>query len=382
MKKRIALFGSTGSIGKSTLNVVRAHPDLFEVTALIANKSIDALAAQIEEFHPRHAYITSRENAAVLRERFPALEVFCGEDGMTEIASQEDYDIGVSALVGVAGLSPTCHMIRHGKTVALANKEVLVTGGQMVMELAARCGARLVTVDSEHSAIMQCLNGENHSRIDKLLLTASGGPFFDKPITDDITPETALCHPTWKMGPKVTVDSATMMNKGFEIIEARWLFDIPPEKIEVVIHRQSLVHSMVQFTDGTIMANIAPANMEIPIAYALSCPDRLPNAHEKLDLFAIGQLRFERPDTAKFPCLRLAREAAAAGHSHQVVLNAANEVMVDAFLHRETSFTDIPRFVSDALACHEPTALSSVEDVLALDGEVRRKIREQLKGRA
>ena len=263
---------------------------------------------------------------------------------MEAISRLTDFDIGVSALVGVAGLRPTWNMIQNGKTVALANKEVLVAGGCLVMEAAKECRATLLTVDSEHSAIMQCLRGEKHAEIERILLTASGGPFFEKEITDDITPEEALRHPTWKMGPKITIDSATMMNKGFEVIEARWLFNVPVEKVQVVIHRQSIVHSMVEFRDGSIMANIAPPDMEIPIAYALSYPERMPAPH-RLDIFAMKALEFKAPDEEKFPCLRLAIEAAKSGHSAQVVLNAANEVLVARFLAGGLRFTDIPRGV-------------------------------------
>ena len=237
---------------------------------------------------------------------------------MEAISRLTDFDIGVSALVGVAGLRPTWNVIQNGKTVALANKEVLVAGGRLVMEAARKQNATLLTVDSEHSAIMQCLRGENHAEIERILLTASGGPFFEKEITDDITPEEALRHPTWKMGPKITIDSATMMNKGFEVIEARWLFNVPVEKVQVVIHRQSIVHSMVEFRDGSIMANIAPPDMEIPIAYALSYPERMPAPH-RLDIFAMKALEFKAPDEEKFPCLRLAIEAVKSGHSAQVV---------------------------------------------------------------
>ena len=239
------------------------------------------------------------------------------------------------------------------------------------MDAAKAHGAQLVTIDSEHSAIMQCLRGEEHKEIDRILLTASGGPFFDKPLDDSITPQQALAHPTWSMGPKITIDSATMMNKGFEVIEARWLFEIEPKDIQVVVHRQSLVHSMVQFVDGTIMANIAPTSMEIPIAYALDYPNRLPNDETKLDLFAIGSLRFEKPDLEKFTCLRLALEAAQAGHSHQVVLNAANEVLVAAFLAGRIPFTQIPKQIEEALRRHKSQKLSNIDEILALDAKTR-----------
>ena len=366
--KELAIFGSTGSIGCSTLNVVRQNQKRFGVSILAAGHNLEKLIEQIKEFSPRHVYIIEEKDAMTLREMFPKLDIYWGKDGMEKISSLTDFDIGVSALVGVAGLRPTWNMIRNGKTVALANKEVLVAGGRLVMDAARDYKAKLLTVDSEHSAIMQCLQGENHGEIRKILLTASGGPFFDKDITEDITPEDALRHPTWKMGPKITIDSATMMNKGFEIIEARWLFDVPVDKVQVVIHRQSIVHSMVDFQDGSIMANIAPPDMEIPIAYALSYPERIPARHS-LDIFAMKALEFKKPDYRKFPCLKLAMDAARAGHSAQVVLNAANEVMVAGFLAGEVRFTDIPKGVGAMLEHHNAKELNSVEEVLSLDND-------------
>ena len=352
--KELAIFGCTGSIGCSTLNVVRRERDRFAVSILTAGHNLQRLTEQIREFTPRHVYILEKQDAEALREQFPGLDIYWGKDGMEAISRLTDFDIGVSALVGVAGLRPTWNMIQNGKAVALANKEVLVAGGRLVMEAAKECRATLLTVDSEHSAIMQCLRGEKHAEIERILLTASGGPFFEKEITDDITPEEALRHPTWKMGPKITIDSATMMNKGFEVIEARWLFNVPVEKVQVVIHRQSIVHSMVEFRDGSIMANIAPPDMEIPIAYALSYPERMPAPH-RLDIFAMKALEFQKPDDEKFPCLRLAIEAAKSGHSAQVVLNAANEVLVARFLAGGLRFTNIPRGVGAMLSSTRPT---------------------------
>ena len=376
--KELAIFGSTGSIGCSTLNVVRQNQKRFGVSILAAGHNLEKLIEQIQEFSPRHVYIIEEKDAMTLREMFPKLDIYWGKDGMEKISSLTDFDIGVSALVGVAGLRPTWNMIRNGKTVALANKEVLVAGGRLVMDAARDYKAKLLTVDSEHSAIMQCLQGENHGEIRKILLTASGGPFFDKDITEDITPEDALRHPTWKMGPKITIDSATMMNKGFEIIEARWLFDVPVDKVQVVIHRQSIVHSMVEFQDGSIMANIAPPDMEIPIAYALSYPERIPARHS-LDIFAMKALEFKKPDYRKFPCLKLAMDAARAGHSAQVVLNAANEVMVAGFLGGEVGFTDIPKGVGAMLEHHNAKELNSVEEVLSLDNDIRRQTEEWIR---
>lgn len=374
--KKIAIFGSTGSIGESTLQIIRENPDLFEVVTLVAGKNIKKLIEQIKEFKPKNVYIISKENAEILRETFKNINIFCGDEGMEEISKLTDFDISISALVGIAGLRPTYNMIKNGKTVALANKEVLVAGGELIMKTAKENNSKLLTVDSEHSAIMQCLNGEENNKIDKILLTASGGPFFDKEISDKITVEDALNHPTWNMGPKVTIDSSTMMNKGFEIIEAKWLFNVEPEQIEVVVHRKSLVHSMVQFKDGTIMANIGPKSMQIPIAYALNFPKRLENNIEKLDLFEIVDLKFEKPDLKKFKCLKLAYDAIEKGHSFQVVLNAANEVLVDSFLNKKIKYTDIPNMLEKVMNLYGKRELKTIEDILEFDKEVKEKTRE------
>ncbi len=374
--KKVAIFGSTGSIGTSTLNVIRENPDLFRVVTLVAGKNVTKLVEQIEEFHPQNVYITSEENANLLKAKFPDLAVYYGEEGMEAISNLTDFDISVSALVGISGLKPTYNMIKHGKTVALANKEVLVTGGKIIMQTAKESGAKLLTVDSEHSAIMQCLNGEIENKISKILLTASGGPFFDKNISDSITVEDALNHPTWNMGKKVTIDSSTMMNKGFEVIEAKWLFDVEPSQIEVVVHRKSLVHSMVQFEDGTIMANIGPKSMQIPIAYALNYPKRLQNTIEKLDLFQIKDLVFEKPDLHKFQCLSLAYTAIEKGHCYQVILNAADEVLVDAFINQKITYTQIPSGIEKVMNLYEERALSTIDEILAFDKEVKEKTRE------
>lgn len=369
--KKIAIFGSTGSIGTSTLNVIRENPELFKVVTLVAGKNIEKLCEQIEEFGPQNVYIISEQDADIIRSKYHDINIYYGESGMEEISMLTDFDISISALVGISGLKPTYNMIKNGKTVALANKEVLVAGGKLIMNAAKQYGAKLLTVDSEHSAIMQCLNGEDTNPIDKILLTASGGPFFDKEINDDITVEDALNHPTWKMGAKVTIDSSTMMNKGFEIIEAKWLFDVDPDKIEVVVHKKSLVHSMVQFIDGTIMANIGPKSMQIPIAYALNYPNRLKNNIEKLDLFQIRELVFEKPDLEKFKCLRLAYDAIKKGHCYQVILNAADEVLVEAFLNKKIKYTDIPNGIEHMMNMYENKELNTVDEILNFDKEVK-----------
>lgn len=378
MKKRVNIFGSTGSIGTSTLNIIRNNSNLFEVSSLIAGNNINKLIEQIDEFKPKHVYIKSLENYNILKEKYKKLDIYYGEQGMEEISLLEDYDIGVSALVGIAGLKPTYNMITKGKTILLANKEVLVTGGKLIINASKKYKAKLLTVDSEHSAIMQCLNGEDSKKINKILLTASGGPFFDKEITDSITPDEALGHPTWKMGKKVTIDSSTMMNKGFEVIEAKWLFDVEPENIEVVVHQKSLVHSMVEFIDGSIIANIAPKSMEIPIAYALNYPNRLPNNIEKLDLFTIKTLEFLKPDLKKFKCLALAFKAINMGHSAQVVLNAADEVLVDYFLNGKIKYTEIPKYIEIMLNKHQVIKLNNINQILKLDQKTREELIEIL----
>ena len=371
MRKKVSIFGSTGSIGCSTLNVIRNNKNLFEVVSLVAGNNVDKLAEQIREFNPKHVYIKSLDNYNILRSMFKDIDIYYGEEGLKDISSLDDYDIGVSALVGIAGLEPTYNMIKNKKTILLANKEVLVVGGDFFVDSVKKFGAKLITVDSELSAIMQCLNGEDNNKIDKVLLTASGGPFFDKKITEDISVNDALNHPTWNMGKKISIDSATMMNKGFEVIETKHLFDVDPDDIEVVIHRKSLIHSMVQFNDGTIIANIAPKSMEIPIAYALSYPNRIKNNIEKLNLFDIKSLEFEKPDFDKFKCLGYAYYALKKGHSHQVVLNAADEVAVEAFLNNKIKFVDIPRIIETMIFNHKSIKLNSINEIINLDKRIK-----------
>lgn len=371
--KKIAIFGSTGSIGESTLNIIRENPNLFKAITLVAGHNINKLLNQIEEFDPKNVYIISKENANIIKEKYPHLNIYYEDDGMEEISKLTDFDIAVSALVGIAGLKPTYNMIKNGKTVALANKEALVAGGELIIKTAKNNNATLLTVDSEHSAIMQCLNGEQNNKIDKILLTASGGPFFNKEINDNITVEEALNHPTWSMGKKVTIDSSTMMNKGFEVIEAKWLFNVEPNQIQVVVHKQSLIHSMVEFKDGTIMANIGPKSMQIPIAYALNYPNRLENNIEKLNLFEIKELKFEKPDLNKFKCLYLAYLALEKGHSYQVILNAANEILVEAFLNKKIKYTDIPNIIESMINLYPKKELNTIEEILEFDKEIKEK---------
>lgn len=371
--KELAIFGSTGSIGCSTLNVVRRERDRFAVSILTAGHNLQRLTEQIREFTPRHVYILEKHDAEALREQFPGLDIYWGKDGMDAISRLTDFDIGVSALVGVAGLRPTWNMIQNGKTVALANKEVLVAGGRLVMEAAKECRATLLTVDSEHSAIMQCLRGENHAEIERILLTASGGPFFEKEITDDITPEEALRHPTWKMGPKITIDSATMMNKGFEVIEAVHLFGVAPEQVEVLVHRESIMHSAVEYTDNSVIAQMSVPDMRLCVQYALTHPARAEAVIPELDLFRIGKLTFARPDTETFPLLALARSAIASGGAVPAVVNAANEVAVAAFLEKKLTFPGIAEVVTETAERlrTEASRAETVEDIFSFDARAR-----------
>ena len=382
MRKKVAVFGSTGSIGTSTLQVIRDNPHLFEVVTLVAGNNVDLLIEQAKEFKPKYLYIKDASNASKL---FDVLNnsnvpisrenIFYGDTGMEEISSIYEFDIAVSALVGIAGLKPTYNLIMSGKDIALANKEVLVAGGNLILEHAKKYNARLLTVDSEHSAILQCLQGEKQNPIEKILLTASGGPFFTKDLGPDITVESVLKHPTWKMGSKITVDSATLMNKGFEVIEAALLFGVKPEQIQVVVHRQSIVHSAVQFQDGTIMASLGPTNMQIPIAYALNFPKRLPNNIQSVDLFQLLNLTFEKPNTDKFPCLKYAYYALNRGLDAQVILNASNEVAVSNFLEKRIDFSTIPYVIQEILNTFASTSIriDSIETILDLDAEVRKK---------
>lgn len=353
-RKRIAILGSTGSIGRSTLDVVRHWPNRFLVVALAAAHSVDALREQAREFGPEVVGLLDPHAASKFRESWPGGKpplVLEGEDAAREIASRNDLDLLVNGLVGSLGLDPTLDALTRGTSVAIANKEPIVVAGELVMEAASASGASLLPLDSELSAIHQCLRGNAANPPRRIILTASGGPFRarTRESFESITPEDALAHPTWNMGPKVTVDSATLMNKGLEILETRWVFGIPFEQIEVVIHPQSLVHSFVEFEDRSVMAQISEPDMRLPIQYAMTYPERLETPVKPLDLSRTGQLTFEAPDLAKFPCLRLAREAGVAGGLAPCVLNAANEVAVKAFLDRRIRFTEIPRIIEECL---------------------------------
>jgi 1-deoxy-D-xylulose-5-phosphate reductoisomerase len=379
--KDIFILGSTGSIGVNTLNVVRQFPNLFNVAGLSANSNIDLLEKQIEEFHPKIAIVSNVNKAKILRQRLkPELkcEILEGKQGLIDASKNYDYDILVAALVGFAGLASTIEGIKRSKRIALANKETLVAAGEIVTRLAKENNAEIIPVDSEHSAIFQCLAGEEHEEISKIILTASGGPFRNKKFEDleHVTVEEALNHPNWNMGNKITIDSATMMNKGLEIIEAHWLFKMSPEKIDVVIHPQSIVHSLVEFNDGSIKAQLGLPDMRLPIQYALTYPSRLNGNLPRMQLPKITELNFYEPDYNKFECLQLAYSALEEGGTAPCILNAANEVAVQMFLERKIKFIQIPEIIKDTLskipAVHSP----SIDEIFYCDEKVRRTVKE------
>ena len=376
--KRIAILGSTGSIGTQTLDVVREHADEYEAYALTAGHNAELLIAQAREFHPEVVVIADESRYETVREALADLpiKVWAGAEAIGDAASLSDVDVVVTAMVGFAGLRPTVAAIEAGKTIALANKETLVVAGELITELAVKHRAPILPVDSEHSAIFQSLVGEDGNAIDKILLTASGGPFRTTPIEElaNVTAARALKHPNWEMGAKITIDSATMMNKGFEMIEAKWLFGVEPERIEVLVHPESIVHSAVQLADGGVKAQLGVPDMRLPIQYALSFPRRLSLSGERLDLAALGRLTFERPDFDKFDCLRIAYEAIAAGGNLPCVVNAANEVANAAFRRGAVGFLDIPRLIRRAMTDATRCQRASLSDYLASDAEVRRLV--------
>jgi 1-deoxy-D-xylulose-5-phosphate reductoisomerase len=379
--KRIAILGSTGSIGTQTLQVIAEHPDLFEAEVLTANNQVEKLIEQARRFMPDAVVIANEEKYETLRDALADLpiKVYAGQKALCEVVESGSVDIVLAALVGFAGLLPTIHAIRARKLVALANKETLVVAGELVTQLARQYRAPILPVDSEHSAIFQSLVGEDENEIDKILLTASGGPFreFSAEQLRHVTPIQALQHPNWKMGAKITIDSATMMNKGFEVIEARWLFGVAPEQIEVLVHPQSVVHSAVQFRDGAVKAQLGVPDMRLPIQYALTYPKRLTLSGERLDLFRLGHLTFEHPDEKKFPCLGLAYEALRRGGNAACVLNRANEVMNLAFREGKIGFADIFTNIEKVMEEVPFEEASSFEAYIATDDETRR-VAEQL----
>ena len=375
--KTIALLGSTGSIGVSTLALVREFPDRFKVHGMVAGRNLKLLAQQIKEFHPRCVSIQHEADAAQLQKLLgrAKVEILFGEKGASTIATATEVDVVLAAIVGGAGLMPTLRGLLAGKEIALANKEALVMAGEIFVKSAKAKGVRLLPVDSEHSAIFQCLQGNERGEVDKIILTASGGPFLRAPLDrlKNVTVDQALKHPNWKMGQKITIDSATMMNKGLEVIEARWEFDMSPEHIQVVIHPQSVVHSMVRYQDGAVMAQLGIADMRIPIAYALSFPHRLKGGWAPLDLTRHGALNFLAVEKKRYPALTLAYGALAAGGTMPVVLNGANEVAVAAFLARRIGFREIHRIIDRTMQRHVNRRAQEVGEIIEVDRWAREK---------
>ena len=382
MKKQIAILGSTGSIGTQALQVIEEHPDKYEAYVLTANNRVDELIAQARRFMPEVVVIANEAKYAILKEALADLpiKVYTGEEAICQIVQEKPIDIVLTAMVGYAGLRPTIHAIRARKTIALANKETLVVAGDLINDLARVNGTPILPVDSEHSAVFQCLAGEAGNPIEKVILTASGGPFrtFTAEQLKTVTKEQALRHPNWDMGAKITIDSASMMNKGFEVIEAKWLFGVRPEQIEVVVHPQSVIHSMVQFEDGAIKAQLGMPDMRLPIQYAFSYPDRPHASFPRLDFAQCTQLTFEQPDTERFRNLALTYEALHRGGNMPCIVNAANEVCVAAFLHDRISFLGMSRVIEQTMERVAFVRKPTYEDYVATDAEARRVAEEIL----
>lgn len=382
MIKNISILGSTGSIGNSTLNVIAAHPDKFKVVGLTASENIEKLEIQIRRYKPAVVSVAKEESAARLKDRCKDLkiEIHSGVEGLICVSTMPEADIVVSAIAGSAGLIPTLAAVKAGKTIALANKETMVMAGEIVTKEAGKNGIKILPVDSEHSAIFQVMNGGRWDDVDRVILTASGGPFLKLSAEDKkkVTVKEALKHPNWDMGAKVTIDSATLMNKGLEVIEAKWLFDIPINQIDVLIHPQSIIHSLVEFRDGSVMAQIGVPDMRVPIAYALSYPERLDLMMARLDLASIGMLTFENPDMKRFPNLSYAYDAIKEGGTMPAVLNSSNETAVRAFLQERIGFLDIERIVGETMARHKTMRIESLEDVLHADKWAREEAEKEV----
>ncbi|MBE2217687.1 MAG: 1-deoxy-D-xylulose-5-phosphate reductoisomerase [Ignavibacteria bacterium] len=382
--KNIAVLGSTGSIGKNTLEVVRnlnrnGYP--VSVKYISANSNVDLLFEQIEEFRPKAAVVFSDSGYKELSSRSlkHKCEILHGQAGINEIAVRDDFELVVNALVGFSGLIPTVEAIKNGKQIALANKESLVVAGELIYSMLDKSSSTLLPIDSEHSAILQCLQGEPLKEVTKLILTASGGPFreFSKNELDNVTVEQALNHPNWKMGNKITIDSATLMNKGFEIIEAKWLFNIEAESIEVLIHPQSVIHSMVEFSDSSVKAQLGVPDMKVPIQYALTYPGRVSSDFPKLEFKHLKNLTFEQPDFDKFECLKITYDVIKSGGSYPIVLNGANEAAVELFLNRKIRFTDIPALIKGALDKHENNTKPTLENIVEIDSWSKDFVRKE-----
>ena len=385
--KRIAILGSTGSIGKSTLSILATYPERFAVASLAAGRNVDTAYEQCLRWRPRVVSLATEELAADLARRLrkegvAGIEVVWGDEGAVRVATLPEVDFVVSAIVGVAGLEATYAAVQAGKTIGLANKEAMVAAGEILTAAAREKNVALLPIDSEHNAIHQCMRAGTRSEVRQIWLTASGGPFRTLPIEefDKITVEEALHHPTWVMGRRITIDSATLLNKGLEIIEACRLFDLPPSAIKVTVHPQSTVHSLVEYVDGSLLAQISVTDMRLPILYALSYPERVPS-DLRFDMASLADLHFEPPDLRRFPCLRLAYEAAEKGGAHAIALNAADEIAVQAFLERVIPFTGIPATIEQVLETTPETHPATIKEVLALDSQAREMAREALAGR-
>lgn len=378
--KKIAILGSTGSIGTQTLDIARKEADL-EVTAMAAGSNVELMERQVREFHPELVAMWTEEAAKDLRERLRDLpvKITCGMEGLLEVAAHEESEVLVTAIVGMIGIRPTIAAIEQGKTIALANKETLVTAGHIIMPLAARMGVPILPVDSEHSAIFQSMHGENRERVEKILLTASGGPFRGKKREElaVMTVEDALNHPNWSMGKKVTIDSASLVNKGLEVMEAKWLFDVELDQIQVLVHPQSIIHSAVQYADGGIMAQLGVPDMKLPIQYALFYPDRRPMDTKRVDFISLRHLTFEEPDTDTFRGLGLAYQAAGRGGTMPTVFNAANEKAVSLFLKKKISFLQIPELIESSMESHKVIDNPTVEQVLETETETYEYIKQK-----
>lgn len=381
--KNIIILGSTGSIGVSALKVIKQHPEKYRVAALSAARNIGLLLRQIKEFKPVAVSVLDESLAERLKTKLgkgPAPDIFFGKNGYKQIATMEGTDTVISAMTGAAGLIPTFEAIQSGKNIALANKETMVMAGGLVMDEAKKRGVSILPVDSEHSAILQSLQGHPREDLKRIILTASGGPFRNLSLDEmrKMTAAQALNHPNWDMGPKITIDSATLMNKGLEVIEAKWLFDLPIEKIGVLVHPQSIIHSMAEYIDGSIIAQLGVPDMTIPISYALSYPHHLRNHLSPLDLLTAGDLQFQKPDMSRFRCLALALEAAKTGGTMPAVLNGSNEIAVDAFLKGQIGFLDIPALIEKTMRTHNVSPVDSIAAVVEADGWARRETREHL----
>lgn len=376
--RRIAVLGSTGSMGTQALEVIALHPELLQLEIIAANSSADILIQQAKQYHPNIVVVVQEEAYRKVKEALvdEDVKVFCGEESLCDVCEMDCVDIVLSCIVGIAGLKPAFRTVSCGTPLAIANKETLVVAGELIMRTAKEHNAPVIPVDSEHSAIFQCLAGEHFNPVEKLIITASGGAFrtFTPEQLEKVTLKDALKHPNWSMGPKVTIDSASLMNKGLEVIEAKWLFGMPLEKIDVLVHPQSVIHSMVQFEDGSVKAQLGIPDMRLPIQYALTFPLRLPLPYPRLDFTQYGQFTFEKPNREMFPCLDMAYKASAAGGGMPCVMNAANEAAVKMFMEEKIKFTDIPKIIEHALATAPSVKPQTIEEYIALDAETKQRV--------